>query len=86
MAGCNLFGYDYINKTDNEIGHFIINEDEAETVRMIFDSYANTNMTITGLIKFLESQGRKTKKGSLRWGRTSIARILKNTAYYGHRS
>ncbi|MAF25492.1 hypothetical protein CL634_07975, partial [bacterium] len=83
MSGTNIFGYNYIKKTDKKPGYFIVNEKESDVVRLMFETYANTNLSITGLIKFLEEQGCKTKNNSLRWGRSSIKRILSNTAYYG---
>lgn len=85
FCGLNIYGYRYVKRTDEKPGHFVIDEKEAETVRFLFDTYANQEISLTGLIKVLEGKEIKTKKGNRRWARSSIKKILSNSTYYGLR-
>lgn len=72
----NILGY---NKVGDKM---IINKEQAETVRKIFDLYLNGN----GIrkIKFiLEQEERKTSGGLTKWHPQVISRILKNSFYCG---
>ncbi len=72
----NVLGYDRVGK------EFVINKEQAETVRMIFDLYLAGH----GLryIQFtLESAGRKTSTGKSNWFASNISRILNNPFYCG---
>lgn len=74
----NILGYD---KLPNH-GGYVINKEQAETVRLIYDLYLSGK----GLraIQFeLEQQGRKTSMGLTNWQCSAIARILKNPFYCG---
>lgn len=72
----NILGYDRVDK------NMVINKEQAETVKRIFELYLNGN----GLrsIKFImEQEGRKTSSGSTKWNAQVISRILKNKFYCG---
>lgn len=72
----NILGYDRVGKD------MVINPEQAETVRRIFDLYEDGN----GLRKIqfiLEQEGRKTAMGKTKWSGQVIARVLKNEFYYG---
>lgn len=74
----NILGYD---KLPNH-GGYVINKEQAETVRMIYDLYLSGK----GLraIQFeLEQNGRKTATGLSKWSCSNIGRILKNPFYCG---
>ena len=74
----NILGYD---KLPNH-GGYVINKEQAETVRLIYDLYLSGK----GLraIQFeLEQRGRKTATGLPNWNCAAIARILKNPFYCG---
>ena len=74
----NILGYD---KLPNH-GGYVINPEQAETVRMIFDLY----LAGDGLraIQFkLEQAGRKTASGLTNWHCSNISRVLKNPFYCG---
>ncbi len=61
---------------------FIIDPEQAETVRLIFELY----LAGYGLVKIkdeLERRGRKTACGKERWYTTNIGHILKNSFYCG---
>ena len=72
-----LLGYDH-----DEDGNLVINEDEANTVRLIFFSYlyGYTSQQIADALTELE---RLTKKGNQFWSASSVLQILSNERYCG---
>ncbi|QGG48953.1 recombinase family protein [Heliorestis convoluta] len=75
----HIFGYDY----DTEKGQLVVNETEAEVVRMIFHMFTKENHGINGIAKHLDSIGVKTKKGGHSWHRQVVRQILMNPVYDG---
>ena len=73
----NILGYDRIDKNT-----FVINPEQAKTVRMIFDLYLNGNGT-TAIKYALETAGRLTATGKTNWYESVIMKTLKNTFYCG---
>lgn len=72
----NILGYDRVGKD------LIINKEQADTVRHIFDLYLQGNGSRK--IQFaLEQEGRKTALGKTNWSASVILRILKNPFYCG---
>lgn len=72
----SILGYDRVGKD------MVINKEQAETVRRIYDLYLEGN----GLRKIqfiLEQEGRKTALGKSKWNSEVISRVLKNEFYYG---
>ena len=74
-GGTPALGY----RVENE--YLVIDEEEAETVRLIFDMYAAGN-GYTSIIKELNSRGLKTKRGKP-FGKNSLHDLLKNEKYAG---
>lgn len=77
----NILGYE----RDPLTKKFVINDEQANTVRMIFELYTSGN----GLRKVqfeLERLGRKKSSGSTSWDCSTISRILQNTTYTGYMS
>ncbi|MGI6735776.1 MAG: recombinase family protein [Anaerovoracaceae bacterium] len=72
-----LLGYDV-----DEDGNLVINEDEAQTVRLIFFLYLYGYST-QGIAEILTKLGRKTKKGNTTWSPGSILQILQNERHCG---
>lgn len=72
-----LLGYDL-----DEDGNFIINEDEARTVRLIFFMYLYGYST-QGIAEVLTKLGRPTKKGNTKWSSGSVLQILQNERHCG---
>lgn len=70
-----------------EKGELIINEEEAEAIRIIFDKYVNTDMGCTGIAKYLDNHGIEKKQRqngqNPLFVATLIRRILKNPVYCG---
>lgn len=74
-GGTPPLGFDVLDKK------LVINEYEAETVRLIFDMY-DKNYSYNAMIKVLDEQGRTTKCGSS-FKKTSFNSILKQEKYKG---
>ena len=72
----NILGYDKVGK------EMIINPEQAETVRMIYDWYL-AGEGIRSIQFKLEQAGRLTAMGKTTWHMTNISKILKNTFYCG---
>ena len=73
----SILGYD---KAGNDM---VINEEQAETVRMIYRLY-NSGMGIRKIQFELEKAKRKTAMGKYNWSCSVISRILKNKFYAGY--
>lgn len=72
----NILGYDRVGK------ELIINKEQADTVKRIYELYLQGNGSRK--IQFiLEQEGRKTSLGKTKWSASNILRILKNPFYCG---
>lgn len=80
--GCRpAFGYDY--ESNNK--RFVVLEDEAETVRRIFEMKA-TGYGLSSIARRIQADGVKTKRGSSHWSAQTIRRIIGNQMYVGLRT
>lgn len=82
-AGINLYGYDYIKGKNPGQGIRVINEAQAEVVRMIFRWLIEERMTLYALCARLDELGIPSPKATTRWGTSTVSRILRNPAYTG---
>lgn len=71
-----ILGYRY--GTDG----YVIEPTEAETVRLIFESYLQ-GMGLVSIAKLLNAQSRTSRYGRP-WGKSSIMRVLRNSTYTGN--
>ena len=81
----NILGYDRIKYSvgNNDFeSKFVINPEQAETVRKIFDWYLQGN-GVRKIQFLLEQEGRKTAEGKTNWHCSVISKILKNKFYCG---
>src|SRR3989344_5792784 len=81
-----LYGYSYVrnNKETKLHGYYVINEEEAKIVRMIFSWIANQHMAIREVVRQLQQRGiapRKSKRGV--WNTSSLHNMLRNKTYIG---
>ena len=74
----NIIGYDRVN------GTYVINENQAETVRMIFNLYLE-GLGETKICKELCRRQRKDGHGNVSWSVSKISRILRNATYMGYK-
>lgn len=75
----NILGYD-LDKANNT---YVINEEQAETVRMIFEQYA-TGDGLTKVAKTLMEKGRKDGAGHVNWDASKVTRVLRKATYMGY--
>lgn len=73
----NILGYDRLGDT------YVINEDQAETVRIIYDLYLRGN-GFNKIVNELVRLKRKDSSGLVRWDATKVSRILHNATYKGY--
>lgn len=73
----NIIGYDRVGST------YVINEEQAETVRIIFDLYLH-GAGQSKIAKELCRLGRKDGHGQVSWSASKIGRILHNATYKGY--
>lgn len=71
------FGY-----KQNEDGELIIDEEQAEVVRTIFDLYLS-GLSIGLIVHELEKRGIKSPQGKTIWSKKSIQTVLGNEKYIG---
>lgn len=74
----NVLGYDRCN------GTYVINDEQAETVRLIYNMYANENIGCTKIANRLTEMHRLNASGIVRWSPGTITRILNNQTYIGY--
>lgn len=72
----NILGYDRVGDK------MIVNEEQAETVRLIFSLFLK-GMGTTDIKYELEKQGRLTAMGKKKWSASTITRVLQNPFYCG---
>lgn len=77
VQSCPAHGY-----TKDENGELIIHEQEAETVRYIFNQYLNGKGSYA-IARELTEQGIPTIRNGKRWNDTVVKEILKNPIYTG---
>ena len=88
----NILGYtrvrgvhdkDKIGKIgDKSVPTFIINEEEAETVRRIFELYKE-GYGLTQIRIKLTQEGRKNSSGQVKWHDSTLSKMLANPMYIG---
>lgn len=73
----NILGYNRVGNT------YIINEEQAESVRTIFDLYSK-GYGIRVIVTEMEKRGLKNSIGTTKWHMSTIQRVLSNTTYKGY--
>ncbi len=73
-----MLGYDH-----DEFGKLVINEQEASTVRKIYEMFLD-GFGATPIMKYLEDHNIPTTFGNKRWNKTAVYGILKNEKYTGN--
>lgn len=78
----NILGYDIVKGEKSYQTTYIINEEQAKTVRLIYDLVIK-GFGIRKIKIYLEDNGYKTAEGNLKWHMSSIERILRRRTYMG---
>jgi len=82
INGSALYGYIYIKKTDTEPTHYVINEEEANVVKMIYQWVGVDGLSIYEVIKKLyDLKIPPRKRKSEFWTKGPITRILQCSTY-----
>ena len=84
VDGARIFGYTYVKKTDKTDGHRIINDEEADIIRFMFEAYARTEISLNGLCRLLEKKRIKTASGKDYWKSSVVRGMLTNENYIGN--
>lgn len=82
LRNFQIYGYDY----DKETSRIIINQEEANVVKLIFDLFTKPNDLvegINGIAKYLTNKGIPTKRGAKIWHRQVVRQLLMNQVYTG---
>ena len=74
-----LYGY----KKDKDTGVLNIIEEEAKVVRRIYELYAVEELTLSKIVKTLNSEGLKTCQGK-KWCISGVSRMIENPKYKGY--
>lgn len=78
VLGCsNIYGY------VKDKGRLVIDEEQAEMIKIIFDRYANTTDGLSKVSRYLYSIGYKSRTGK-RIDTTILTRIIENPKYKGY--
>lgn len=78
VLGCsNIYGY------VKDKGKLVIDEEQAEMIKIIFDRYANTTDGLSKVSRYLYSIGYKSRTGK-RIDTTILTRIIENPKYKGY--
>lgn len=72
----NILGYDRVGRD------MVINEEQAETVRMMFDQFL-AGQSLSAIARNLEAAGRTTATGKKNWQAGTVGQVLENSFYCG---
>jgi site-specific DNA recombinase len=84
-TGHRIYGYHYVKKTPDKPASLVINEEQAEVVRSIFEMFATGQYGLVTICRYLEQQHILTRTGRPQWDRKQLKSMLKNETYAGTR-
>lgn len=76
VQNAHIYGYNFID------GQYVINDAQAETVRLIFDLYAHSTHSIPTITRLLNERGITTLTGR-KWTQDGVHTILRREHYSG---
>ena len=82
VGGRTPHGYRYLGKAEGEPGRYVVHEEEARVVRLIFHWFVEEGSSIRGIVTRLNQLGYRPQRG-IRWGKSSVHRILSSSTYAG---
>src|SRR3990170_2350271 len=83
VAGKAAYGYRYVHKQESVPGHLLIDEAEAEIVRMIYRWLIDEQMTIRQILKRLNGGPWYPRGGKHPWSAAVVHHILADPVYVG---
>src|SRR5581483_3344464 len=82
-AGKAPYGYRYVPKRDGVPGHLVIDEAEAEVVRLMYRWLIDEGMTVRQILKRLAAGPWRPRCGRRLWSNAVVHRILSDPVYTG---
>jgi site-specific DNA recombinase len=79
----NLYGYKYIKADAKNGGKRVVNEEQAQWVRRMYQWLVEEGISTTGIMNRLRAENVPTPSGRPFWIRSTVHIILTNTAYAG---
>jgi site-specific DNA recombinase len=83
LAGRAPYGYRYVHKQDGAMGHLVIDETEADLVRLLFRWLTAERMTCRQIAKRLNAGPWFPRAGQRPWSPSTIHHILSDSACAG---
>lgn len=83
LYGNNAYGFNHIKGETSAETRYVINKEEAETVKRIYDLYLS-GKGMKAIAGIMIAEGRKRKSGIVKWDTTQVSRILSNKLYCGY--
>jgi site-specific DNA recombinase len=83
IGGRAPYGYRYVPKRDGVPGHLVIDENEAELVRMLYGWLIEEQMSVRQILKRLNAGPWLPRSGSSRWSASVVHHILSDPTYSG---
>lgn len=79
----NILGYNLVRGLKSKDNTYVINEEQADTVRRIFQLYLQ-GYGAKRIADILMQEGRRTATGLYRWTVTNVIKTIKNKTYAGY--
>ena len=83
LGGRAPYGYRYVPRHDAVPGHLVVDDAEAEMVRMLYHWLIDEQMTIRQMLKRLNAGPYYPRSGRHPWGPSVVHRILADPVYAG---
>ncbi len=83
VGSLSPYGYNYIRKTKEREGYYVINEEEANVIKLIFKLFVEEKLSIRELVRRLTSMQIKPPRTKRAWAKSTVSRILRNETYVG---
>ena len=74
------YGYRYMKKSDATAAYYEVSENEADVVRLVFQTYVEQASSIPAITRMLNERQIPTRKGIARWERSTVWAMLRNPA------
>jgi site-specific DNA recombinase len=83
VGGRAPYGYRYVPKRDGVPGHLVVDEAEAEVVRMLYRWLIEERTTVRQILKRLADGPWRPRNGKRLWSNSVVHRVLSDAVYTG---
>jgi site-specific DNA recombinase len=77
------YGYRYIPKQNGVPGHLVIDEQEADFVRTVYQWLVEEQLTVRQIVKRLNASGWRPRCGKAHWATSTLHHVLADPVYTG---